>query len=377
MRAISLSLFFPVYNERENLPLLLAETERVLAESPYIRDYEIILVDDGSKDGSSQLADAFANTDGHIVVVHHSENRGYGEALKTGIKAARMEYVFFTDADLQFDITELNALLAHLSTADVVLGYRAPRKDPFMRRVNAWGWNILNRVLFGLKVRDIDCAFKLFKRDIVQQVPIRAGGAMASAELLIRLSRHGVSIKEVPVSHLPRVRGSATGAKLSVIYRALGEMVALYRSELGAYGRETGGEAFKFMLVGAVNTAIDALAYIALTRGIPLFGEHLLVAKFLSFFAGTISSLLLNRTWTFGIRTKLSAGEVTRFYAMTSLSIVANVYAMNVFISLGMYDLYALAITTVVTFGINFTLSKFWVFRFAGKGKTKTGYATS
>src|SRR4029077_5194980 len=138
---------------------------------------------------------------------------GYGAALKTGMREAAMDYVFFTDADLQFDILELQNLLVHVSQYPVVIGYRAPRKDPFMRLLNARGWKLLNRLPFGLKVRDIDCAFKLFKRSELQCLRLRSQGAMISAETLIRPSRKKVAIKEVPVSHLPRVAGSPTGAK--------------------------------------------------------------------------------------------------------------------------------------------------------------------
>ena len=158
---------------------------------------------------------------------------GYGSALKTGIKAAKLDYIFFTDADLQFDIIELQNLLVHADSYPVVIGYRAPRQDPAMRLLNARVWNFLNRTLFGLKVRDIDCAFKIFKRTEVQSLTLRSKGAMISAEILIRLSRRKVAIKEVPVSHLPRVAGSPTGAKPAVIARAFGEMVRLYRGELG------------------------------------------------------------------------------------------------------------------------------------------------
>lgn len=364
MRPISLSVFFPVYNERENLPQLLAETEEVLVSSPWIERYEIILVDDGSTDGSAEFADAYALADRHVRAIHHDSNRGYGEALKTGLAAARMEYVFFTDADRQFDMVELATLLAHLPGNKAVIGYRAPRKDPFLRLVNAWGWNRLNRLLFGLSVRDIDCAFKIFERETVQRLPLASSGAMTSAELLIRLTDAGVRIKEVPVSHAPRTKGSATGAKFSVIARALKEMIELYRGELGATaGARTAGEALRFISVGVVNTLLDAAAYVLLTRGFVLFADHLLVAKFLSFFVGTVSSLLLNRSWTFGLSGRPTLGEVVRFYAMTSVSITVNVLAMNFFISLGLYDLYALAITTVCTFVVNFLLSKFWVFR--------------
>lgn len=366
MKPIFLSVFFPVYNERENLPLTIRRTIETLDASPFIAGYEIIVVDDGSRDGSGKLAEALARKHPSVRVIHHPKNLGYGEALKTGIGAARMEYVFFTDADLQFDILELNALVVHLSDYPVVIGYRAPRRDPWMRLLNAWGWNLLNRLLFGLRVRDIDCAFKVFKRELVQKLDLQSHGAMISAETLIRLADKEVPVKEIPVSHLPRKRGSPTGAKLSVIYRAFQEMIELYRGELGEIAsRRAQGEALRFITVGVINTALDASLYFSLTRFIPAFSEHLLIAKFLSFLAGTVSSFVLNRSWTFAVSKRVTVAEVARFYAMVSLSLFVNLSLMNLFISIGVYDLAALAVTTVCTFVVNFLISKFWVFRHA------------
>ncbi len=360
IKPISLSIFFPTYNEEANIRESVERTLEVARNSPYISQYEILIVNDGSTDRTAAVAGELADQYAGVRVINHEKNKGYGAALKSGIAAAKMDYVFFTDADLQFDIIELQNLLVHVSQYPVVIGYRAPRQDPFMRLLNARVWNLLNRILFGLKVRDIDCAFKIFKRTEIQNLKLRSGGAMISAETLIRLSRKKVAIKEVPVSHLPRVAGSPTGAKPAVIARAFGEMVRLYRGELGLVTQK---ESLKFMTVGVLNTLLDAFAYVALTRGTPVFSEHLVAAKFFSFLAGTVSSLLLNRSWTFGVRGKLSAGEVARFYTMTSLSITLNVAIMNLLVSFGMYDLVALAITTVFTFAANFTISKIWVFK--------------
>jgi glycosyltransferase involved in cell wall biosynthesis len=360
-KPISLSVFFPVYNEEENLPVTVAETIRTLEESPFVDTFEIILVNDGSKDGSRVIAERLAQKDGRVRVVHHPHNMGYGQALVTGIQAARMDYVFFTDADLQFDIVEVNALLAHVDRYPVVIGYRSPRRDPFMRLANAWGWNLLNRILFGLHIRDIDCAFKIFKRELVQELPLESKGAMISAEILIRLTRAGVSVKELPVSHLPRKYGSATGAKLSVILRAFREMLRLYTGELGLASVHQ--EMLKFMAVGVVNTLIDVVLYFALTRFTFLFSVHLIAAKFFSFLGGTISSLYLNRSWTFGIKDDLTAAEVIRFYSMVSVSIFIDVYVMALFVKAGMYDLLALVLTTGFVFVTNFALSKLWVFK--------------
>jgi putative flippase GtrA len=226
--------------------------------------------------------------------------------------------------------------------------------------MNAKGWNMLNRLLFGLRITDIDCAFKLFRRDVVQSIPLRSRGAMVSAETLIRLSREGYSIKEIPVSHLPRRAGSPTGAKLSVIGRAFREMVALYGGDLGLV---THKQVLKFITVGTINTALDAGVYLFLTRLLGFAGQPT-AAKFFSFMAGTITSLFINRYWTFGIRTPLSWREIGRFYTTVSASLVLNVSLMYVLVHVfGLYDILALALTTVATFGLSYTLSKTWVFK--------------
>lgn len=230
-----------------------------------------------------------------------------------------------------------------------------------MRLLNAWGWNLLNRLFFRLRVRDIDCAFKIFKRSLVQDLALESQGAMISAEILIRLTRMHIPIKEVPVSHLPRLHGSPTGAKPSVIIRAFREMVRLYFGELGLASVHK--QMLKFMAVGIVNTLLDISLYIILTRFTFFFSMHLIAAKFFSFLAGTVSSLYLNRTWTYEVRGQLTVGEVIRFYSMVTLSIFLNVYFMAIFIGMGMYDLLALALTTAVVFIVNFTISKFWVFK--------------
>ncbi len=359
-KPISLSIFFPTYNEEDNIRETVLRTIDVVEGSPYVDEYEILVVNDGSKDKTLEIARELERDYPGVRVVNHEQNKGYGAALKSGMAAATKDYVFFTDADLQFDIKELQNLLVHLDTHPVVIGYRAPRRDSAMRLFNAWGWNKLNRLLFGLRIRDIDCAFKLFRRSELQKIKLKSKGAMISAETLIRLTRRNVAVKEVPVSHLPRTAGSPTGAKPSVILRAFQEMIELYRGELGG---ATQKEALRFMSVGVINTLLDAAIYIMLTRGMEFFAVHLTVAKFVSFLGGTLSSLLLNRSWTFGIRTPLTTGEVVRFYTTTSAAIVVNVLVMNALVGAGMYDLLALAVTTVFTFAVNFTLSKFWVFR--------------
>lgn len=372
IKPIHLSVFFPVYNEEENIRKAILHTIKTVEASPYVEAYEILIINDGSTDDSERVARLMTKIFPQVRLIDHSKNLGYGEALKTGIARSRMDYIFFTDADLQFDIVELQNLLVHLDEYPVVIGYRAPRRDPLMRLLNAWGWNKLNRLFFGLRVRDIDCAFKIFKRELVQNLELRSKGAMISAETLIRLTRSGTPVKEVPVSHLPRVAGNPTGAKPGVIFKALKEMIDLYRGELGISSQK---EALRFMTVGILNTLLDVAAYIVFTREVGFFAVHLTVAKLLSFLVGTVSSLVLNRSWTFGIRTRLTTGEVIRFYTMTSFSIAVNVAMMNLLVGIGMYDLFALAITTVFTFAANFTIAKFWVFKTKPRVISQT-YAT-
>ena len=226
----SLSLFFPAYNEEANISETILKATRV-AQS-LSQAYEIIIVNDGSKDNTGTMAEQMAKQDSHIRVIHHSPNLGYGAALWSGIQAAKYDYIFFSDADLQFNLAELSKLVEHIPEYGAVLGYRAERKDPYMRLINAKCWNMLNRALFGLQVKDIDCAFKLFKTTLLKPLPIYSRGAMMSAEMLIHLQRQGVVFKEVPVTHLPRVAGSPTGAKPSVIFRALREMLSAYNRGL-------------------------------------------------------------------------------------------------------------------------------------------------
>jgi glycosyltransferase involved in cell wall biosynthesis len=224
----SISLFFPAYNEEANIRASVLRADEVLR---VITDqYEITVVNDGSKDRTGVIADELARNNAHVRVIHHPKNLGYGDGLVSGIRAAKYDWIFFTDADLQFRLEEINKLLAFTPEYRVVIGYRAPRMDSKMRLLNAWGWKILIRILYGLKVRDIDCAFKLFDRKVIVDLPIVTRGATLSAEILIRLKKAGVTWKEVPVSHLARQKGKATGAKVSVIVRAFKELFKLYWS---------------------------------------------------------------------------------------------------------------------------------------------------
>lgn len=359
-KPFTLSIFFPTYNEEDSIRSTVEQALNAVQGLPYLADYEIIIVNDGSKDNTRTIAESLSRENKNVRVINHAKNQGYGAALITGIRNSRMDYIFFTDADLQFDIYELWKLVEYIPEHKIVLGYRAPRRDPFMRILNAKGWNVLNRILFGLKVRDIDCAFKLLDRNLVQNLPLRSRGAMISAEMLIRLQRAKVTFKEVPVTHLPRTMGSPTGAKPGVILRALREMLELYNGELGFVTQK---QALRFGMVGILNTVVDFVAYVGLTRLLIFFGDHLVLTKALSFFLGSVCSFVFNRQWTFGRTTRFNFGELVRFYSTVAISIVINAVSMQFFLNtLHLYDIAAVILATVFTFAWNFILSKFWVF---------------
>jgi glycosyltransferase involved in cell wall biosynthesis len=223
---VSISVFFPCYNEEGNVGRVVGRAKEVLEQMG--ADYEIIIVDDGSKDRTGPIADELAKRDNRIKVIHHSPNRGYGGALQSGFRAATKELIFFTDGDGQFDTSEIKLLLPLIEQNDIVCGYRLNRNDPIIRKINGWLWTKLVNLLFGMNIRDIDCAFKLFRSEVFDHIKMSSSGALISAEILARATRSGYRITEAGVHHYPRTAGSQTGAKLKVILRAFKELFALY-----------------------------------------------------------------------------------------------------------------------------------------------------
>jgi glycosyltransferase involved in cell wall biosynthesis len=234
-RVPSLSLFYPMYNEEENIREAVSRALRVL---PKFADlFEVIVVNDGSRDRTGELADSLAASDPRVRAVHHPVNRGYGAALRSGIEASRHPWIFYTDGDNQFDLEEIPRLLELRESAEIVTGYRSPRSDPFIRRLNAAGFNWLCWILLGVRLRDVDCAFKLFHAEIFRGMTLRANGATIDLEIVARARRRGARVIEVPVHHYPRRFGSQTGANLKVILRAFRELFRLW-AELRRPDRE-------------------------------------------------------------------------------------------------------------------------------------------
>jgi len=216
-----LTFFFPAYNEEENV----AETvRRSLDEVGALVDgsIEVLIVNDGSTDRTAELADTLVAADARVRV-HHQENRGYGGALRAGFTHANGELIGFSDGDLQFDLREMSRLLERLEDerrpVGAVIGYRIKRRDPPHRIFIAKTYNAIVSALFGLRVRDIDCAMKLFRRTVFDGLPLETDSPFLSAELLIKLRARGERIAQVGVNHYPRAAGTNTGASFRKILR--------------------------------------------------------------------------------------------------------------------------------------------------------------
>ncbi len=227
-RVKNLSVFFPAYNEAANIGQVVQSALEVLPR--VVETFEVIVVDDGSTDDTEKIVQQLCQGDPRVRLISHHPNRGYGAALRSGFYSAQYDLIAFTDGDGQFDLSEITSLLEKLEKADLVIGYRRRRAEGSLRVINAKLWALLMRILFGLRVKDIDCAFKLMRREVLEKIPkLESDGALISAELLIKAQRFGFRIVEVPVSHLPRRAGSPTGANLKVILKAFWELAKFWR----------------------------------------------------------------------------------------------------------------------------------------------------
>jgi glycosyltransferase involved in cell wall biosynthesis len=250
----SISLVLPAYNEAENIEAMVAEAVPALEASIHstrgtleVSDsgeaspnegWEIIVVDDGSADDTAAITRHLMESVPQLRLVQHPVNQGFGAAVFSGFTSAEKDWIFYTDADRQFVMSELKQFLPLMDQADLIAGYRAPRRDPFIRVLYGKGWSMLCTFMFGYTVRDVDCAFKLFRREIIEELApsIASRGATFSIEWLVRAKRAGYRFVELPVSHRPRVAGSQTGANINVIVRAFRELLG-FRLQLWREGK--------------------------------------------------------------------------------------------------------------------------------------------
>jgi glycosyltransferase involved in cell wall biosynthesis len=230
MTNLSISVVLPAHNEAANIQTTVENCISYFENN--VSGYEVVVVNDGSTDDTQQIVQELKSTNSKVILVNHPVNKGYGSALRSGFDKASCEYIFFMDSDGQFNINDLDRLIPLVSAKDVVIGYREDRADSFIRSLNAWLYGLYIYLIFGLKVRDMDCAFKVFPTRAYQDIrPIKSDGALFSAEFLIKLQRKGFKLNEVPVRHFPRSFGTQSGANIKVILRMFKESWKL-RNEL-------------------------------------------------------------------------------------------------------------------------------------------------
>jgi len=222
----SLSVVLPAFNEAANIDAVVKRSIAVL--EPLVSSFEIVVVNDGSSDGTAEIIDALDESDARVKAVHHERNGGYGSALRSGFAAATCDLIMFMDADRQFDMSDVTALLPFVDHYDLVAGYRIQRNDALYRRLYAKIFDIAVWTLFAIHVRDVDCAFKIYRGDIVRAMPLSMPGALINTEMLAMAKRMGASIVEVGVHHYPRTAGKSSGGSPRVVFRAMGETIRLW-----------------------------------------------------------------------------------------------------------------------------------------------------
>jgi glycosyltransferase involved in cell wall biosynthesis len=237
-RVAFLSCFFPAYNEAENILAVLDEAVSTLPS--FAERWEVVVVDDGSTDETAEIVKGYASLHPEVRLVSHQGNQGYGQAVRTGLESCVGDAVFFTDADRQFRLADLGRLLERFEGADLVAGYRLKRNDPWHRLVVAKIYKRALRALFGVRFRDVDCAFKLFRRGTLDVIvpQLQSRSAFTSPELLIRASLAGFRVVEVGTPHYPRAAGKPKGATPKVILRTIREMLHLRTTLKGSSVRE-------------------------------------------------------------------------------------------------------------------------------------------
>jgi glycosyltransferase involved in cell wall biosynthesis len=236
MERKSISFVLPAYNEEQNIEKAVRSVIEA-AGGLDLEDYEVIVVNDGSRDGTGQICDRLKEENPRVRVIHHPTNLGYAEALKNGFTGARCKLVFYTDSDLQFDVREVKNLLPAIEDYDIVSGFRIYRYDPLSRLMLSWGYNLVARIIFRLRVRDIDCAFKLFRREVFDVIEIKSKKFFVDTEILAKARHHGFRMTEIGVRHYPRPGGQST-VRPSHVLSTLKELAEMWLEIYLGIGRK-------------------------------------------------------------------------------------------------------------------------------------------
>src|SRR5262245_13747049 len=221
-----ISAFFPAYNDWGTIASLVVLVSAVLRE--LTPDWEVIVVNDASPDHTSQILDELQKTNPHLRVVTHEKNRGYGGALRSGFAAATKEYIFYTDGDAQYDVRELKLLWQERGNADLVNGFKIARSDPLHRKIVGKLYHRFVKTCFGLRIKDVDCDFRLIKRAVFDRVELKRDSGLICVELVTKIEKNGFTIAQVPVHHYHRLHGRSQFFNFRRVFRVLWEMSGLW-----------------------------------------------------------------------------------------------------------------------------------------------------
>jgi len=219
MKKYSISAFFPVYNDAKTIPKLVAKI--ILILKLIAKDYEVILVEDGSPDNSAEVVDELTRKYKNVRAIHHRKNKGYGGALKSGIRNSTKKLIFYTDGDAQYDVREIKKLIPLIDNVDVVNGYKIGRSDALYRKFFGGLYNFGARTLFNLKLRDVDCDFRLFRKKVFKDIKLHSNTGVICVEMMKKIQQKGFKINEVPVHHYPRSSGTSAFFNFKRIFKVL------------------------------------------------------------------------------------------------------------------------------------------------------------
>lgn len=226
-----LSVFFPAYNEEKNIENTVIKAKKILEE--IAEKWEILIINDGSTDKTGEILNKLDLQDRRIRLITHVPNKGYGASLKSGFYNSKYNWIAFTDADGQFDFSEITKFIEKQkeTRADLVIGYYLSRQVPIYRKLNTFLWELIVFVLFGLRVKDIDCGFKLISKKVIDSISKLESerGAFISSEFLIKANSQGFKFAELGVHHYPRTAGKGTGANLDVIIKSFVDLFRLWK----------------------------------------------------------------------------------------------------------------------------------------------------
>jgi len=226
-----LSVFLPTYNEQDNIKGVVLSVKKVLQETA--KEWELLIINDGSSDNTKDVVEALSNEDKRIRVIDHPINQGYGASLRTGLYESKYEWIAFIDSDGQFNFAEITDFIEKQkeTNADLVIGYYKKRRVSIFKKITSKIWEMLVFIMFGLHVRDIDCGFKLIRKDVIDKIPKLEStrGAFISSELLIKARKSGFKIVEIPITHYPRLKGAGTGRNLNVILKSFADLFRLWK----------------------------------------------------------------------------------------------------------------------------------------------------